>query len=355
MSEASSGVQTDASAQAPLAQPERPTRSLLRPFNRAGAPNILDLGFDAEPEAGAETLAPTQDQQDLASFPGERAPHVSFGFEGERWRLRNLVWVISQSETGQALLDQSYRAGYRVSFDTMTNTGERLLHSFNTLDKCLVLDGRGKPEELTVALALLLGFASAAIDGVSFDISMNPPAALLAHRMAAAHAHALQLQVCFELRTSKGLPASANKEAYWRLISKEQPRLSSGFAQAAVNALALSSGAAAAMAIREFYAHGGARASTDAEVINFYRALPPATYKDAKVLTGSFDPTAASLRLKFPGIAYACAHDPCLNLLDAQNTGADPAIAAAVAALHEQRKNAGVKDKDSWQIREVRL
>jgi hypothetical protein len=330
-------------------------RSIVKAYNRAGAPSIVDLGFDAQPENDTEEDLRDQTTKDLIGFPGERAPHISFGFEGERWRIRNIVWVVSQSPAGQQLLDQTYRAGYRLGFDSMACTGEYVTPYINTTDKVILLDSRGKNDQLVCDLALQLGFASAAIDGVAFDHTHTPPAALLAHRQAAAYAHAVQLQICYELRSSTTLPAGTNKENYWRLIAKAQPRLSSGFAQAAINDLAISQGNAGAVAVREFYDHAGLRASYDAEVINYFRSLPSAYFKDAKAMIGGYDPTAQALKLRLPLMVYALNHEPKLNLHDPRHIGADAEVVQAIAALQVTRKNAGAKDKDSWQIKEVQL
>ena len=175
-------VQPNSEAAAPAA-PAPVVRHLSKPFNRAGAPSIADLGFDAQPDAGDDddvvAKGPAQGE-DLIGFPGERVPHISFGFEGERWRIRNVVWVIGQSETGQKVLDQAYRAGYRIGFDSMISTGERLECYTNIPDKVITLDSRASTEQLVLMLSFCLSVASAAIDGVSYDSSMHPPAALMA-------------------------------------------------------------------------------------------------------------------------------------------------------------------------------
>jgi len=336
--------------------PDKPaalTHSILKFYNRAGAPRIVDLGFDAQTDTDEDEEAKERGSQDLIGFPGERAPHVSYGFEGERWRIRNVVWVISQSELGQKLLDHTYRAGFRISFDSMVNTGEQHCNYLNYADRVIVLDSRASNDHMVAALALQLAFASAAVDGAYFDHGFTPPAALLAHRMAAAYAHAIQLQICFELRTSEGLPAKTDREMYWRLAAKEQPRLASGFAQAAINDMALTQGAAGAVVIREFYDYTALRKSYDAEVINFFRALPAAIMKDPKSMTTLFAPDAQALKLTFPFMAYALNHDPKLNLLAPANLGTSAEVVQAVAALQTARKNAGVKDRDSWQIKEA--
>jgi hypothetical protein len=332
-----------------------PPHSIGKLFGRAGAPSIVDLGFDAQSEGESEDELRDQTAKDLIGFPGERAPHISFGYEGERWRIRNVVWVVGQSDLGQQLLDHTYRAGYRLSFDTMALAGDRITHGHSIADRAIVLDSRASNEQMVLALAMRLGFCSAGIDGCYFDASMTPPAALLANRMAAAYAHALQLQICFELRSSPTLPAAADKEVYWRLAAKEQPRLSSGFAQSAINDLALQQGAAMATVVREFYAHGALRSRYDAEVVNFFRSLPASSYKDPKAMTGQFDPSAQSFKLKFPAVTYATSHEPKLNLADPANLGAGADVVEAVAALLTTRRNAGVKDKDSWQVKEVQL
>lgn len=335
--------------------PVKPKRSLLAPFNRAGAPSILDLGFDAQPGAG-EAEADRQDElleqtsHDLVGFPGERIGHISYGFEGERWRIRNAVWVVAQSSTGVTLLDQIYRAGYRISFDPMVNCGEYLESFVNIHDKAICLDSRANPEQLVAMLSHNLGVAGAAIDGTFFDSSMSPPAALLAHRMAMAYALSASLQVAFELRESPTLPNKADRDAYWRQCSKDQSRMASAFAQTVVNTMAISNGSAMAAAVREFYDYGRLREKYDQEVINYYRGLPVSLLKDPKALTGGFDVMGHALNLKLPGLAYATRHDPKLDLLDPENLGAGQEIIDAVAALQQARRNAGVKDRDSWQV-----
>lgn len=345
-------IEPTASAPAPAGNTARTIGKL---FGRAGAPSIVDLGFDAQAEADTEDELRDQTAKDLIGFPGERAPHISFGFEGERWRIRNVVWVVGQSDLGSKLLDHTYRAGYRISFDTMTLAGDRLTSSHSIADRAIVLDSRASNEQMVVALALRLAFCSAGIDGTYYDASFTPPAALLANRMAAAYAHAMQLQVCFELRTSPHLPATADKEAYWRLAAKEQPRLSSAFAQSAINTMALEQGAAAASVVREFYGHGSLRNRYDIEVINFFRSLPASLMKDPKAMVGAFDPSAQSFKLTFPAVTYATSREPKLVLNDAARMGASAEIVEAVAALLTARRNAGVKDRDSWQVKEVQL
>ncbi len=336
---------------APMDTPA-PVRSLLKLYNRAGAPSIVDLGFDAQPESGTEEDLRDQTAKDLIGFPGERAPHISFGFEGERWRIRNIVWVLSQSTTGHELLDQTYRAGYRLGFDPMTCTSEYLKSAINTADRVILLDSRATNEQLVVDLALQLGFAGASVDGAYFDQSFSPPSALIAQRLAAAYAHSAQLQICFELRENPSLPSNLNKDVYWRIVTKLQHRLAGAFAQAAVNDFALTQGNAAAVAIREFYAHVRLRHEYDVEVINYFRSLPLAVVKDTKAMTSGFDATTQSLKLKLPGAAYAQNHDPRLNLNDTATVAVLPEIAQAVTALQAARRNAGVKDRDSWQVKE---
>lgn len=337
------------------AVPAPPVRVLSKPFNRAGAPSIVDLGFDAQPDSTADVDEEIKSHttKDLIGFPGERVPHISFGFEGERWRIRNVVWVIGQSQSGQTLLDHTYRAGYRIGFDSMVNTGERLQSFTNIADKIITLDSRASPEQLVVMLSSCLALGSAAIDGVSYDSNMMPQAALLAARLANAYALAVQIQICFELRTAPTLPESSDREAYWRLVNKEQPRLSSGFAQMALNEMSLTQGSAMAAAIREFYDHATLRERYDAEVINYFRALPPSLVKDVKAMTVNFDPSASVFKLKFPGIAYAVNHEPKLDLKDPATLSASAAIAEAVTALQAARRNAGVKDRETWHVQTV--
>lgn len=339
---------------APVPAPEKalPKRSLLGPFNRAGAPSILDLGFDAQPESDTapEDTLMEQTAHDLVGFPGERVGHISYGFEGERWRIRNAVWLIAQSATGATLLEQVYRAGYRISFDTMINSGEHLQSFVNAQDKAICLDSRGTNEQLVSMLSHNLGIAAAAIDGTLFDHSMTPPAALVAHRLCMAYALSISLQIAFELRDSPTLPNKADRDAYWRQASKDLPRMASALAQTAVNTMALSNGSAMAAAVREFYAHGALREKYDHDVINYYRALPAILIKDPKAMILGFDVTTQSLKLSLPGVTYATKFDPKLVLTSPDNLGSSQEIIDAVAALQQARRNAGVKDRDSWQI-----
>lgn len=332
--------------------PQAAQRSLTKPFNRAGAPSIADLGFDAQPDTGSETDEDTKSptSKDLIGFPGERVPHISFGFEGERWRIRNVVWVIGQSATGAQMLDHTYLAGYRIGFDGMVNTGERLQSFTNLSDRVITLDSRANPEQLVVMLAYALALGSAAIDGVFYDSPLSPPAALLAARLCNAYAIALQMQICFELRTSPTLPESSDREVYWRLIAKEQPRLSSGFAQMALNEMALTQGAAMAATVREYYGHKALRESYDTEVINYFRSLPANLLKDPKSMTGSFDPAAQVFKLKFPAVSYAVNHEPKLDLKAPANLAASTSIAEAITELQAARRNAGVKDRETWHV-----
>lgn len=333
----------------------KPKRSLLAPFNRAGAPSILDLGFDAQPgtaeaEAGGQDELLKQTSHDLVGFPGERIGHISYGFEGERWRIRNAVWVVAQSATGVVLLDQVYRAGYRLSFDPMINCSEYLESFVNIHDKAVCLDSRANTEQLVAMLSHNLGIAGAAVDGIFFDSSMSPPSALLAHRMAMAYALGASLQIAYELRESPTLPNKADRDSYWRQCSKDQSRMASAFAQTVINAMAVTNGSAMAAAIREFYDYGKLRERYDQEVINYYRGLPIGLLKDPKAMTGGFDVMGRALNLKLPGVVYATRHDPKLDLLDPENLGAGQEIIDAVAALQQARRNAGVKDRDSWQV-----
>lgn len=349
-------VESSPAEQAETTPAPKPKRSLLAPFNRAGAPSILDLGFDAQPEADTSDMPDSDDElmeqtaHDLIGFPGERIGHISYGFEGERWRIRNAVWVVGQSTTGQTLLDQIYRAGYRIGFDPMVNPSERLESFVNIHDRAICLDSRASNEQLVAMLSHNLGIAAAAVDGTFYDSSMTPPAALIAHRLAMAYALGLSLQIAFELRECPTLPNNADRDAYWRQCAKDHPRLASDYAQTAVNAMAVTSGLAMASAVREFYVHGKLREKYDREVINYFRSLPATLIKDPKAMTGSFDVTMQVLKLKMPGAAYATKHDPKLNLLDPENLGAGQEIVDAVAALQQSRRNAGVKDRDSWQI-----
>lgn len=348
-------VQPGNEAQAAAPAPEAKPRSLAKPFNRAGAPSIADLGFDAQPDAaqGEEEPSTKSAANDLIGFPGERVPHISFGFEGERWRIRNVVWVIGQSATGQQLLDHTYRAGYRMGFDAMISTGERLVSYTNQADRVITLDSRASTEQLVVMLAYCLSLASAGIDGVFYDSTMMPPAALIANRMANAYAIAVQMQVCHELRTSPTLPENTDREVYWRLLAKEQPRLSSAYAQMAINEMALTGGAAMAATIREFYDHKTQRERYDIEVVNYFRALPLTVLKDPKAMTAGFDPAAQVFKLKLPGMTYALNHEPKLELKDPVNLASSAAIAEAVTALQAARRNAGVKDRETWHVQVV--
>lgn len=342
-------------APAIAAAPAPQVRHLSKPFNRAGAPSIADLGFDAQPDNDDEDDARSKGgaAEDLIGFPGERVPHISFGFEGERWRIRNVVWVIGQSATGQALLDQTYRAGYRMGFDSMISTGERLECYTNLADKVITLDSRASTEQLVLMLTYCLALASAGIDGISYDSSQHPPAALLAHRMANAYALGLQLQVCYELKNSPTLPETSDREVYWRLVAKEQSRLSSAYAQSAISDMAITQGSAMAAAIREFYDHKTLCERYDTEVINYFRALPQGLLKDPRALTAGFDPGAQAFKLKFPAMTYATNHEPKLNLKDPANMASSATIAEAVAALLVIRRNAGVKDREAWHVNVV--
>ena len=338
---------------APETAAEKPVvpRLMAPRFNRAGAPSIADLGFDAE--AGSETAeagAFDQAADDLIGFPGERIPHISFGFEGERWRIRNVVWVVAQSPTGLSLIEHTYRAGYRLGFDGMTATSEKLGGSVNPVDKVITLDSRASLEQMVAQLSFLLGLGSAAIDGVSYDITMNPSAALQAGRLANAYALALQIQVAYELNQATTLPPNADREAYWRQAVAAHPRLTSAYAQMAINEMAISQGAAMAAALREFYDFKTLRDSYDTEVINFYQSIPPMAFKDPKLMNTGFDVAAMIYKLRFPSVTYAVAHDPKLLLTDPVNSSSCAAIAEAVAALQAVRKNAGVKDRDPWHV-----
>lgn len=331
-------------------------RSLLAPFNRAGAPRIADLGFDAQAESGdnKDSVA-INHAADVIGVPGERIGHISFGFEGERWRIRNIIWVVGQSTTGLALIDQTYRAGYRIGFDSMVSTGEQLQSFTNTQDKIISLDPRASSEQLVAMLILQLALASAAIDGLFYDSSFTPPAALAAHRMTMAYAHGLQLQVAYELRTATAIPDKSSREVYWRILSKELSRLSSGFAQMAVNELSITQGSAIAGAVREFYAHASLRQHYEAEVINYYRSLPAAILKDPKAMTASFDPAQVVYKLKFPGMLYAMTHEPRIDFANPKTSGAAQSTVDAVAAMQQARKAAGIKDRDAWQIQVATL
>ena len=344
---------TTTNTPAATADEPRTKKSILSFFNRAGAPRIADLGFDAQPEneeSEEDTMSVRNTAQDTIGVPGERIGHISFGFEGERWRIRNIVWVVAQSSTGLALVDKTYRTGYRIGFDSMLTTGERLTAFANPQDKVINLDPRATAEQLVAMLTLQLSISSAAIDGLEYDSGMMPHAALMANRMKMAYAHALQLQVAFELKDSTSLPSKTDRDIYWKLLSRDMSRLSSGFAQMAVNDFAIQQGGASAGAIREFYGHMSMRRRYDADVINYYRALPAAILKDPKSMTGGFDPSAAAYKLSFPGMVYAMTHDPRLNPQEPANAGSSQAVVEAVAALAQARKAAGVKDRDPWQI-----
>lgn len=336
----------------PSAQPEK--ASLLRLFSRAGAPSIADLGFDAQPDPMADGKLPVDsDSGEQIGFPGERVPHISYGFEGERWRIRNAAWLIGQSATGLILLDRTYRAGLRICFDAMISTGETIQSYVHVQDKIVTLDNRATLEQSVLHLAYNLALACSMIDGVFYDNTFSPPAALLAHRMATANAHAILLQVCFELQTATSIPDEKSRKTFWHMASKNAPRLASAYAQLALNELSMTQGSAMAGAIREFYSHAGLREKADCEVINYFRALPAAQFKDAKSMTGSFDPVAQSYKLTFPGFTYAMAHDPKLNLLSLENVASSAAVAEAVQSLQTTRRNAGVKDRETWHIQTV--
>ncbi len=331
-------------------------RTLLLPFNRAGAPRISDLGFDAGAKEGENDDEDDADggihgsSEGILSIPGERIGHISYGFEGERWRIRSLVWVVGQSRTGLALIEQAYQAGYRIAFDTMVATGENTTYALNAQDKIILLDIRATPEQQVSMLTLALAVASAALGGLLFDSSYTPPAAIAVHRMAMAYAHSLQIQVAFELRSAETLPEKAQRDAYWKVLSRQLSRMASGFAQMAVNDMALTQGSAMAGAIREFYGSPAHRARYEAEVINYFRSLTGNVLKDPKAMTAGFDPVNASYRLAFPSMVYAMTHDPKISLTDPVNLGARAVTVEAVAALQQARRTAGVKDRDPWQI-----
>lgn len=335
---------------------------LLKRYNRAGAPNITDLGLDAHAtdstplgtgspdEADEDSALDLGSGQDQTGFPGERVPHISYGFEGERWRIRNAVWVMAQSPLGETLLRHIYQSGYRIGFDNMACSSEKLRAYANPHDRVIILDNRASPEHLVLQLAYQAAIGSAARDGLVWDTTTSPPSALALERMITAYATAIQLQICYELRTAKSMPAQADREIYWRLITKLHHRSSGTFAQAAINDMAVEQGAAAAAAIREFYLHTSARLKCDRAVIEHYNSLPQITLKDPKSLTLAIDPTTAAFKLKVPCMAYALQHDPKLDLSHPENLAVAEEIDTALQSLQAIRKNAGVKDKDSWHI-----
>lgn len=339
--------------------PSPKLRSVMAFYKRAGMPSITDLGLDAMPgETSGEddaqgdepAAAAVPPPQDITGFPGERVSHIAYGFEGERWRIRNAVWVMAQSPLGEKVLAHIYAGGFRITFDAQAIASEKFQSFVNTVDRVIVLDSRASAERLVVDLALQASLASASRDGLFWDTAFSPPAALLVHRMATAYAASMQLQIAYELRTATTLPAHADKGAYWRLMARIQHRISGTFAQAAINDMALEQGAAAGAAIREFYHHASQRSRVDREVINFYKSLPQSTLKDPKAMTMGIDPTAAAYKLTFPGLVYAMTHDPEISLTAPENVAVAEEIDTAVQFLQGVRKNAGVKDREMWQI-----
>jgi hypothetical protein len=359
----------DSTAQAVAGAPATPAAAgldlageLLKRYNRAGAPNITDLGLDAHatdsnplgtgsPEdADEDSALDLGSGQDQTGFPGERVPHISYGFEGERWRVRNAVWVMAQSQLGESLLRHIYQSGYRIGFDNMACPSEKLRAYANPHDRVIILDNRASPEQLVLQLAYQAAIGSAARDGLVWDTTTSPPSALALERMITAYAISIQLQICYELRTAESMPAQADREIYWRLVTKLHHRSAGTFAQAAINDMAVEQGAAAAAAIREFYLHTSARLKCDRGVIEHYNSLPQSTLKDPKSLTLTIDPTTAAFKLKMPCMAYALQHEPKLDLAAPENLAIVEEIDTALQSLQAIRKNAGVKDKDSWHI-----
>lgn len=330
-------------------QPASKQRSLVGPFNRAGAPSILDLGFDAE-AAQAGEMEVAEHGNEIVGVPGERVPHVSFGFEGERWRIRNVAWLIAQSKTGVKMLETVYQAGYRICFDAMAFSGERFGSALNLADKVISLDPRANLEKLVLTLAYQLAIATETVNGVVMGLQLNPAAALLTHRLLSANAHATVLQVAFELKTATTLPAKSKREMFWELAASEQPVLAAAFEKAATNAMALDSGLAAAEAIRAFYNSAELRLKAGAEIINIYRALPPAAFKDAKLMLLGFNAEDITYKFKLPGVGYATKHEPKLNLADSRHSGVFPETLEALTLLQTTRRNAGLRDREAWTL-----
>jgi len=331
-------------------------RSLVTPFNRAGSLSLLDLGFDAENGSHHSSDEDGQDSgSDIVGFPGERVSHVSFGFEGERWRLRNVAWVLAQSASGQKLLDLTYRAGYRISFDRMAFSGERLECLTNLQDKCIALDPRTPPPMLLINLTTQLVAAANASNGLVLDLTLTPPAALLANRLVMADAEAAVLQITWELRQSTTLPAKANREIYWETARQRQPALAATFEAHAQSAMSLESGMAAAAVIRAVYQSPKLRERSENEVLQTYRALPPSLFKDPKFMIIPFNDKDISYKFALAGVGYALSHEPKLDLSDSLNKGIFSASQDVLNLLQSARRNAGVKDREVWNLPVVQM
>ncbi len=320
-------------------------------FSQAGLPHLSDLGLDANvsnsPEGQKQLTAETEQ---LINIPAERLSHISFGFEGERWRLRNLISLIGLSATGLLLIDQTYQAGYRICFDGMATPHRTMDTSMNVMDKVILLDPRAQAADQIMDLILMLGLANAALGGVYFDYLMMPTAALHAQRLALAYARALQIQVCFELQTVPTMAGLPPNESYWAKLNQCCPLETEAFHSAAMNELALNHGSAMANAIRTFYNTPANLQQSDCDVINYYRALPPLLYKDAKNMTVGFESQTLAYKLPFPSVVYAITRDPKLNLTDPLYNRATQEIVQAISELQQMRRTAGIKDRDTWQI-----
>lgn len=336
--------------------PHEGTRSLVAPFNRAGTVSLLDLGFDAE-GGSHQTLDEDghEGSSDIIGFPGERVSHVSYGFEGERWRLRNVAWVIAQSKMGELLLDKTYRSGYRISFDRMAFPGERVGALSNLQDKCISLDPRTPTHLLLPLLVTQLAACANEGTGLQMGLALTPPAALMTQRLVTADAEAAALQVAWEIRHCTTLPAKANHEAYWAVAKARQPQLAALFESHAQTPMAVESGMAAAAVIRGFYQSAELRAKNEQEVLLRYRALPQAAFKDPKIMSVVFNEKDMSYKFALPGVGYALSHDPKLNLGDSFNKGIFASSQDVLNILQSARRNAGVKDRENWNLPVVQM
>ena len=330
--------------------PSAPPRHLAPLFANAGLFRIEDLGFDASGENSTASIAKADDTASIYNIPGERVGHISYGYEGERWRIRSLVWVVAQSTTGQKLVETAYHDGYRIAFDSMSNAREEAMASINPGDKVIILDSRTSPTLTTCMLIHQLALANAAIAGIDYSSDMTPPAALIANRMASTYAASLLIQTAYELRTSETLPKGTNREAYWQEITPLFKPYMDAFCRAAVNDMALAQGTAMASALREMYKTPSFLEKYDINVVNYYRSLPPGIFKDAKAMTEKFDPTSVAYRLALPCMVYAMTHDPKLDLTSPSCTATSVTVADAVASMQQLRRAAGIKDRDPWQI-----
>jgi hypothetical protein len=332
--------------------PEVGLRSLSLLFGRAGAPNILDLGFDASdaenPTLEEESERFGNSEQNL--FADERVSHISFGFEGERWRIRNAVWLLAQSKLGSRLLNDTYRAGYRIAFDSMAFANETLGASCNTTDKIICLDSRADSVQLVLLLAEQLTFALNAINGLICDTSLTPAAALLTERLLRADAISATLQVSTELATSTVLPKVTDNLQYLRIAEARFPLMAKAFTEAAISPLAIETGEAQAAAIRAFYRSPQKRLISENCVITRYRALPESVFKDPKFMLIGFNASDITYKFALPGIAYATSKDPALKLSTPFNCGVFSSTLDSLNYLQNIRRNAGLRDKETWAL-----